>query len=345
MTAMQVAALLLTMSMPQQEEVVSQENAGYEPLAADSLVLRYYRPQRVDSDDLIQVATELYGHQLLVRTETPGQSPSDAWVPHFLELEESILVRDTPRQAELIVASLREIEQNVAPEEPAQPSSRRGGLESFHYRPRNLSVQAALEALRPYQGTLSKPPVGGAGQWIQVEAITGSPNTGTVFVRETAERLAEIRAYLEQIDVPIPQATFHYLILVGSDEGASDPALPQELASNLARLVPANHFEIVSSGLVRGSVSQPIDVADQSGISSYELELKPASFDAATRQLNVERCSFVFERREAQDQGRRSSRQSFRTAATLRDGEYTALGAVGPDPVFVVLRMELDRVN
>jgi len=105
-------------------------------------------------------------------------------------------------------------------------------------------------------------------------------------------------------------------------------AAPPELVGNLERLVPAKHYHLELSGVLRGSASGKMTVED--AFRAMHIALEPASFSTQDGTLTLANCRFEYQKR------------AFSTSATLRKNEYTVLGAAGEQPVFLVLRLAVE---
>jgi hypothetical protein len=160
-----------------------------------------------------------------------------------------------------------------------------------------------------------------------------------LLVHENPERLAEIRARLATVDVPVPQATFSYLIVRGHRTGAAGDAssgLPDELTRDLQAMIPVQRLELVASGVLRASLQSDFGIETDFDVNTrFELRARPSAFDRESGELTLHECRFRATTRDPQ------SDQGFETALSLRPGEYTVIGSTGSDPLFVVLRMQL----
>lgn len=304
-----------------------------EPISPDQLVLRYYTPQYLDDEELVKVAASLFGPTIWVAT--PDGSP---YTPQrFLTLQDTVIVRDRAERADAILRELAEIENAIYPPEEHPETAPEQALESLEYAPRFLTTSAALDALRGYQRAIQLPtPDGG---WVGFDNMSAFEERHMLLVRETPDRMAEIRRLLGTVDVPVPQASFTFLLIRGQAGEAPGKELPAELVQHLGRLLPAQSFELIATGLMRGSVRSPLSLRTGVGDHQYTLELEPAAFDPTSRELTLQRCAF--QDTEEMPDGSWETGHEFETALSLRAGEYTVIGAVGSDPLFVVLRMEL----
>jgi len=313
-------------------------------LPVGELALRYYTPRDVDRDELVDVAEELFGERLLV-LDARGQLDN---VHRFLKIEYSILVRDEVARAEEILATLAEIEESLYPSDPEEPQAEgRSRLESFEYAPRFLSSKSVYNALGPYRREIRMPPPPGGGAYTDVDNIDLFEERNMIFVRETPEKLGEIRALLEAIDTPVPQATFSFMVIRGlaAGDAGGGSELPAELTQHLRRMVPVQGFDLLATGVLRSSTRDRLQLemrADDT--TQFELSLDPAAFDREGGELTVRRFRFqvsTLVRGSDPESGETREHQGFETAFSLRGGEYTVLGSVGEDPLFAVLRMDL----
>lgn len=317
---------------------------GAPEVKESELVLRYYTPMEVHGlDELEGVAARLFGP----RTTYVGSDGTWSVTDRFLELDDTLIIRDSAENAEEIVRTLREIEAQVHAPEPEEPEEPPISIETFEYRPR----YGRIRGLERFWRELVLPPTDMFDGGRIVENISDQGG-GTIFVQETPARMAAIREYLERVDVPVQQATFSFLVIRGLDTaGVAEVGaggVPAELSEHLRRLVPMEGFRLLSTGLLRSSVRDPLRISTRSSADvRFDLSLQPAAFDPETGELTLEKCAFVAQTRAPSPNGGGAQagaawdEQSFETALSLRAGEYTVLGSVGPDPLFVVLKLTL----
>jgi hypothetical protein len=350
-----LAALLILSSTP----TPTPQDAGYalEPLAQlgyvnaepprlqpEQVVLTYYRT-RVHVSTLTTALGNIYPMQIRVPDEVHGGEGSTTTLTRFVGVDSNLLlIRDSSESAREIIVTARKLEDLLDPQEPVSDPAPRSPIVQFEYRPRSLSTEVALRALAPYQRTIQLPPTADSfGAWRKADSIHALPERNLIVIRELADQLSEIRAYLARIDVPAPQVNLTCWIVRGKPTGESSKALPQELVANLAKLVPSPAFELSASSMVRGSTIEPLTmestVTDRSG--SYKLRLLPSAYDEQTSELSF--SSIAFEYSVVGTVSNPPSTSSFQGAATLRPGEYTVLGSVGEAPLMVVLRIQPAR--
>ena len=310
----------------------------------DELTAVAFTPRHLNGTQIYNAAIGMYGRNILVRVARGTEDFS-----RFILVGHSLIVRDTSDRALEIVNELRALEDEIATAEGVGQRQNGELLVSREYAPRYVDAEALFDALGPLRRALSTKD--GVVVTENVSVFAGQ----ALHVHDTRERVAEIMAFLERLDKPAAQASIAVLVIAGNNSGSSSAELPAELVENLAKLVPMSGFELLSTGLLRGSVRKPMELATEFGDSqTYRVGLLPEAFDAAQGEIALREFTFGYEspRTEATEtpdgavveQRRRGTRrQSFSTSATLRDGEYTVLGAVGSDPIFVVLRMHVMR--
>ena len=321
----------------------------------EELVLRYYKPQFMsDVADFVQVGQQLFGarQRITVGYSEDGDCDEDI-VDRFLVLSDTIIVRDLPERADLILAKFDEMEEALYPSD-AEPTGRAAESElvSFEYVPRYMSVNEAWKALGSYQRLINLK-LSPGGQVQNVVLLTKRP---ALLIRDTAEQIAEMRRLLSSVDVPGEQANFTLYVIRGLDAAPAEAQgshgrrkLPEGVATHLSRMLPMAYYETLSSGVLRSSLRGDLELSTAGGDQTkFKLEMRPAAFDRETGTLTLERLRFTAQFAAVPGQGsdgreapRKSSEQSFETAVSIVAGEYTVLGSVGVDPLFVVVRMDL----
>lgn len=232
-----------------------------------------------------------------------------------------------------------------------------GGLvptmdQSHHqYRVRNVSLEHLEQALRfldrnTMQQFQQQP------RGLQLSYVYGS---GMVQMSGSDEYVARAKQVIAEVDVPQPSLMLSCYLVRGTSKAESSPKLPAALLRDLSALVPYEGFAIMSSGMLPTNASSDmelnVDLEDQAG--SFELSMRPAAYDAEKGLLALEKIVFELQllHREpmSDSNGSRTTsvtatRRSFSTSTTLATDRYSVLGAVGGDPVFVVVRLtELTR--
>ncbi|MBL8842951.1 MAG: hypothetical protein JNL90_15640 [Planctomycetes bacterium] len=301
-------------------------------------------------------------------------------VDQFLTFGRSLLIRNSAAHAAQIVATLREFEEREQQvDEREQEEAQRqlavqqatneasGGVFreakriTREFRPRHVPLALLQQALQPFE------------RFLVVGINEQRPNfnwivpANLLLVEEKAERLEEIATLIERIDRPAPQLQVTALILQSNPLGTAAGGtadLPGELGEALALMAPSAEFSVLSSAVLRCTVrpdrrcrlsssedlsksvaSEP--AAHRAGLppasnpSRWELSFAPAAFDAEHGTLELSQCNFELQRAQSHGaQASSSANQSFETEFTAAIGEWTVIGAVGAQPVFVALRLD-----
>jgi len=300
----------------------------------EQLELHAYRARHVDAHRLAETIAEFYMRRLYV---VDDESDARHAVENLTYMGDTVVVYDTPEHAARILTELGKLD--TAPATPPAGSSRGSipyeEIETLEYSPRYVSVGTLRSALNTFHRNVLVKGTSG-----NVDSFT-YPMVGTVadsrklIVRDLPEQLTRIEAALARIDVPRPQVTISCWVLRATDEGeGGSPELPRDLVENLRALVPFEHFQVRSIGVLRTSIApreaMQLAMPGRGGNERYALKIVPDAFDEEQGVLSLRDCSFDG-----------SGMQSFRTSTTVRRGEYTVLGGVGAEPVFVVLQIPL----
>jgi len=215
------------------------------------------------------------------------------------------------------------------------------------YRVRNVSLEHLEQALRFLdRNTMQQYP--GQPRGLHLSYVYGS---GMVQMSGSDEYVARAKQVIAEVDVPQPSLMLTCYLVRGRSEGESDARVPAALVRDLSALVPYESFELMSSGMLpsnaNGDMQLRVDLEDQKGV--FELGMRPAAYDPDKGLLALSKVDFELSLNQEQMSddgeliGRTSTRRSFETSTSLATDRYSVLGAVGGDPVFVVVR--LTQVN
>lgn len=287
---------------------------------ADQLTTTFYTPKHVSRRELGNLAMQLHGRRIYV-TERGGFD--SAPVSNIQELGDSLLIYDDAANSQRVLAWLKLVDR--APQ-AQDPSASKPSLETRRWSPRHISLSAGLQSLSSFQHTV--PVVYESGRIQDQPNITMVPERNLIVLRDSPTQLDLMLEQLTAIDQPETQLMITAMVIVGErlPTESSMPAPPAELTTDLARLVPYEHFRLSSMGMVRSSARAPtIEMRMDNGDN---LQLRPDAYDEAAGDLSS-RCEF------------KSGRAfQFETRTTLRLGEWTVLGVSGGEALFVVVRIE-----
>ena len=334
----------------------------------------FYTALHVGSYELADVAHNLYGRvvdkrddygRVINKRDDFGQVIGGTQNVQVLG-NDRIVIFDTEERALAILDLCRKIDvvqKDVeAIERLADLSSR---LTSMEYSPRYLSANDLMDALRPFQHSITDfmDPNGRmrttAGANMNISVLGDS---GQLIIRDSKEALAEITALLATLDKPSPQVQLVCYVLRGAKSdtntesdwghdveaasntpqganewGMSSPNIPSEVTDNLSRLVPYSNFKLATMGVLRMSTSAtpwPNTLRMPGDDESFEMSLQIAAFDEAEGILSFSN----FGMKKGQPMG---PTNLFATATSVQAGEYAVMGAAGADPIFVVLHFEV----
>ena len=328
MTLAITLALGFTVPLAAQDTDASGDSGPNTPpvVSATELKTYYFTPQHVEASLLLPTAQELYGRRLFIE-ERGGLTAMP--VDNLQRLGNTIVIYDTEAYAQMLGETLHSLDLSQAAE--TVPGSRPASPEVITeiYKPTHIDASTASSALRPFFRQIPSLNNRTATQ----SNVHESPELGQLTLRDEAEWVNQMLALLEEIDQPEEQMFVTCLVIQGQpgDPGDSIQSdgtdlVPEELTSNLSKLVPFPYFSLTTMGMVRASTS-----ANRIRITMdapYNLDLVVKGYDPESYSLTVD-CDF------RGDEG-----QQLQTRTTLRAGEYTVLGATGSYSHFVVLKID-----
>jgi type II secretory pathway component GspD/PulD (secretin) len=285
------------------------------------LVISYFKPKNIRTSQAGELANLLFGESIFVSSE--AMPPRE--MAHFMTVKDTLVVRDTPEQAKRILAALQELDQKAAPDQGASPAQ----VKTTIYTPRHVTANDLVRAVHPF---------------MRGNELSQLAQEQRILLSGSAERIHELNALLASLDLPRPQVVITAYLVRGSsaDQATSSAALPKELVENLRKLLPMQAFELVATSVVRASVAGDaigVNAAPSPSIS-YTMSMLPAAYDPQSGQLTLSKLSFQVVEGQNVPGTPQPARQSFETSLSVRAGEYAVLGAVGGDPIFLVLRVQ-----
>ncbi len=291
---------------------------------SDEVSVSLYSPDYVHVSDLFGSLQRVHGRSFFLRENGLSQVP-----PSNLQIVgDGLLIYDTPTYSAKILATLETIDVPGAKQPRSNGMLSVSDLELYEFAPRHVPLSALRHALAPFSHHYTVT-AGSQTPPINVSTVTVSEDLGMVVVRDRPQTVEEIKSFLDRIDVPSPHVTLTCMVIQATHDPQAE-APPVELTRHLSQLLPYEHFEMLTMGLVTSSVkADELEMNMQvDGQASCTLELRPEAYDASTGQLTLSRAEFSF-----------PGRANFGTQITLTPDEYMVLGAAGPRPIFVVLRM------
>jgi hypothetical protein len=303
-----------------------------QPLATfqvGELQLSHFTPRNTSAVELWEALAPFYARDLLVEAETGVLGRRIANMSLFAD---TLVIFDSPEQSERIVAAAQHLEEileaSAGRDAAAAESSAR--YEVMELRPRFVTLDTLLGALSGFQRTLTLLDEHGYEYEKVNTGLVREP--GLLVVRDTPENLQQMRRIVKGVDRPAPQVMLVAQLVQASD-GQGDTGLPEELVTNLARLVGRDAFELLTTSTLRASAAPGSEVRMQldTMVRAYSLGMRVVAYDPETRALTVENCALLALATQGDER--------FRTACTIHAGEYTVLGSSGDTPIFTVLRL------
>lgn len=312
-----------------------QDGASIDPHRPQPVVVEYYTPKRAPVETLSTSLTQMFRANITM--------VSTGSVPFLSSFGETLLVQAPANYMKDILNTIRECDANYvgSSEHNAQTS------EHWQYEVKHVSLNAVRSALQFLSHPQGVPQGRGAGRvGMQVSFVD---DRSLVLAQGTRGEIAQAKSIVEVLDVAPPRLMLTCYLVRGAEE--SSPHLPQDLVRDLGQLVPYKNFEVLSTGVLPndaiGKMSLRVDLADNMG--RFELEMQPSAYDSQTGQLSLSSIDFSMQLSvviEEQDQKRgvntrekKMIDRSFSTSTSLHSNQYTVLGAVGANPVFVVVRL------
>ncbi|TDJ69462.1 MAG: hypothetical protein E2O39_11520 [Planctomycetota bacterium] len=328
-----ITCLALALAPLQQDPAGARQREGRQPElpTVSQLVMRNYQPTSADPLELFDTIKAFAGQAVSVRDTNTLQIATHENLQLF---GNTILVYDLLENADRIMVMMAELNSRAAEEammDALLVKEERAGIELFEYRRRYVSLYSLVQALQPLQR--NQPDT-------HRDNMTFVEGQGSIVVRDTPDRVREIKELIARIDVPTQQVLFTcYLVNGAQAESADGLTLPKELVSGMRELVGYPHLKPLAFAMLRSTASTDdrLLLELQASPVSYSLMIHPSAYDAETGSVTLARCSFVQKSAVGEE-------LLFETTTMIHAGEYTVLGATGMAPVFVVLHCKiLDR--
>ncbi len=283
-----------------------------------------------DASDIFSTVEQLYGRHFAVEDEGSTRS-----IYNLMLLGDSILIHDRPGRVEAVKAGIETIVGELA-----QVTVADRGLVSSEVEVEYIGLSEAIAAL----GSLAR--IDGMGPMGTTYAnVRPIESRSMLMLNDSKERVAEMKRIIGLIDTPRPQVLIRCRIVQGSAELENpDPRIAKLLPPEMKELTRFEHFEMLATGAIRVSTGsgQPIQMqmSGRDGLAA-ELELRTGGYSTQTRTLQLERVQFGFSGPQPDEKGRRRETQQLMTSTTLPADEIVVIGALGENPIFVILEMDV----
>ena len=294
-------------------------------------LVEYYQPTNSPAEELAftlsQLAATSVAHKIWA-----GEGSYTFSSPRFIVYGETILIQDSRNEMTRTLEMVRGLDQAYTPDEGGKRRrSQSEPHELLQYRLKSIGMDAVRRALQGFDRQMSQP--GSKG----VIDISYGEERGLLVLRGPASDVAAVKSVLDEMDVPLPQVLITCYIVGGTTKEENDVRVPADLARDLSALVPYSGFELVSTGLLRSDTASTMDLQVElaEGSGQFQLDMRPRAFDPDTQTLTLDSVRFQM---QVVIEGQHRNR-SFSTSTSLQTDQYTVLGAVGSDPVFVVIEM------
>lgn len=311
--------VLATLSAPLSAQRFPGDLQANDPLLLSTADLgtEFFTPQHTDIDELLRVARLLYSRSFQV-VERGGYDSQP--VQNLQQLGDSLLVYDRREELPTLLSALALLDRPRVEDEPAELA-----VTVVTWSPGFVSLNSARAALAPLFRNV---PLSDDYGYTEVANVSILTQQNALVLRDSQTQVEQMLTLLNSLDKPDPQLTLSAMVIQGhrSAEDATGPMAPEEISSQLSRLVPYEHFSVGARGLVRSSARSPSIEVNMD--REHKLEMLPAAYDSKSGTLTA-RIRF---------QGLGGF--EVETQTSLLPGENVVLGAVGQVPTFVVLRIE-----
>ncbi len=294
--------------------VTAQESSNNSTVSAADLVLEHYSPRYVNANSLYKLALGMVGRNFYV--EERGRSNP---VSNLAILGDELIVYDTAANTARVLKALGQLDVEASSKSEAE------SYETKSLRPQHIGVGDAYLALTPFLAPLENG---------RVNVTLVAPQRLLV-LRDTPERLAQMTSALNAIDVPEPQVQVTCMLLKVTKSSA-DTNVPEELAKELAVMLPDLRFESAGLAIVRTGIvpDRQVSVSTRTADNvRYELTFTPVAYDSESGSVSARSC-------RVDSIGPYGGETLLSTDTSFRGGAYTVLGASGAEPVLMVVRVD-----
>ena len=285
---------------------------------SDQLVMAQYEPVNIGIGDLYDVAKDMVARKMRVRDEVTGEILSH---PTMQILGDKILIYDVEAGKQRALKVLTELDHSFEP--TTKPQKTRVVRE---YATRFISLGTAYESLRSFRESWT------SQSGISINNVSMVEERSTLVLHDMQPRVDDMLAMLARIDTPSPQVllTCYLVAAHGSADGAT---VPKDLETGLKQITGMETVHRQAVGMIRTSVQAQDRLTillESDDFGTHELALRPAAYDPESRMLSFSECALL----KSTESGIETL---FRTSTSVPGEEFTVIGAVGSDPLYVVL--------
>jgi len=283
--------------------------------AARRSVVEYYTPQKAPVETLAGTLSQLFHYT----------RPRQGLSPFLHPFGETLLVEAPADEIEYVMQLVAKCDANFVGEGERVDRIE----EEWQHEVKHVS----LDSLRSALHFLEKDPTTG-GKGMRLSYV---PERGLVIAQGSRADVEQAKSVASLIDVPSPQLLLRLYIVQGAEK--SSEHLPSDLTRDLGALVPYPGFELLSSAFLPSDakvrMSLQTDLEGERG--RFILQMLPSAYDEKAGKLSLASIEFQL---ILMPEGEHNIERSFKTSTSLQAGQYTVLGAVGANPVFVVVKLE-----
>jgi len=293
-------------------------------------IVEYYTPSKAPVSLLAGTVNQLY-----------RQRPHQNVPVYFLPYGETLLIQADSSQMPEVRSLVEQTDLNYVGLGQHEATDE----EQFLYKVNYVSLDAVEEALRSMDRNFMQQTQGGVQAQMGVQAPRGVHlgyvrERGMVLVRGSAANVAKVKTILNALDVAPPSLMITCYIVQGRKEKGA-VGVPAALVRDLSALVPYEGFELLSSGMLPSNASKELEfnVEFTGERGEFELKMSPSAYDEGKGLLSLSSIKCQMSLFDTIDGKRTRNQRSFSTSTSVATDQFTVLGAVGADPVFVAVRM------
>ncbi|MFT7485989.1 MAG: hypothetical protein ACI9F9_001842 [Candidatus Paceibacteria bacterium] len=296
-------------------------------------VIAYFHPKKASASLLRHTMQELtVGGRMQHKINIAGAEGNyKSMSPSVLEYGESLLVRDSREKINGTLELLKSLDERYDATSPAQQQSNSSTIWQYSVTHAKLSsIRNALINLYPplniNKSSSSRPPQMNFVEELNMVVLNGSES-----------QIEQAKIVVASMDVPKPRVMLSFYLIEGVVAASNDARVPLELAKDLSSLVPFEGFRLLSSAMLPSDTTNRLEfnIQLEALAGSIGLQMSPVAYDSKTETLTLDGVRVEL----ALNKNGGFTSNSFTTSTSLNSGEYTVLGAMGANPIFVVIKL------